>query len=227
MATPTWIFATLPRSPTPLLAEGTQTAELREALEKLWVNDSSFTFAPASSDALGIGFRCGFLGLLHMKIIQERLERESDVSLVQTAPTVTYEVKLRDGEVIHIESPSELPDMSHVEEIREPIVKASVIIPAEYVGVLMTLALDPGRAAPRQARPPLCGVRPEPQRRVQDEHKKTEYLSPMPCDFMPAREGGHARPPADHAAEERDRPPHVRNPAAGRPRQQGHRPRDP
>jgi len=92
-------------------------------------------------------------------------------------------VKLRDGEVKHIESPSELPDMSHVEEIREPIVKASVIIPAEYVGALMTLALDPGLAAPRESKLPLRGVRQGPQRRVQDEHKETEYLSPLTRAF--------------------------------------------
>ena len=90
----------------------TERAELREALEKLWLNDSSFSFEPVHSNALGFGFRCGFLGLLHMKIIQERLERESDIDVVQTAPTVSYEIKLAGGEVIEIDSPSELPDMS-------------------------------------------------------------------------------------------------------------------
>ncbi|NOT00397.1 MAG: elongation factor 4 [Phycisphaerales bacterium] len=121
---------------------GTTTQGLREAMERLWLNDSSFTYGPTSSDALGVGFRCGFLGLLHMKIIQERLERESDVSLVQTAPTVTYEIVLRTGEVVTILSPSQMPDPSHIEEIREPFCRASVIIPVDCVGTLMTLALE-------------------------------------------------------------------------------------
>ncbi len=121
---------------------GTSTEQLREAMEKLWLSDSSFTYATVSSDALGIGFRCGFLGLLHMKIIQERLERENDVSVVQTAPTVTYEILLKDGQVRRIESPSELPDMSTVEEVREPIVHVQMIIPAESVGIVMQLSMD-------------------------------------------------------------------------------------
>ena len=121
---------------------GTETDELREALEKLWLNDCSFTYQPATSDALGIGFRCGFLGLLHMKIIQERLERESDVSVVQTAPTVNFEVETTKGEVLHIESPSELPDVTTIQEIREPMVRANLIIPAEFVGNVMQLSLD-------------------------------------------------------------------------------------
>ncbi|MEK6674140.1 MAG: translation elongation factor 4 [Planctomycetota bacterium] len=133
---------------------GTQTDQLREAMEKLWLTDSSFTYATASSDALGIGFRCGFLGLLHMRIIQERLERENDVTVVQTAPTVTYEIVLKSGEIQRIESPSELPDASTVEEVREPIVDAQMIIPADCVGAVMQLSLD-----------------------RRGKHKKTEYLS--------------------------------------------------
>ena len=121
---------------------GTQTPELREALEKLWLNDSSFTYETVSSDALGIGFRCGFLGLLHMKIIQERLERESDVNVVQTAPTVTFEVVLNDGSTRQISSPSELPDMSHLSEIREPMVRTQLIVPADSVGNVMQLAIE-------------------------------------------------------------------------------------
>ncbi len=120
----------------------TQTDQLREALEKLWLNDCSFTYTPATSDALGIGFRCGFLGLLHMKIIQERLERESDVSVVQTAPTVTFEVLKTNGETIHIESPSELPEQTQIREVREPLIAANIVIPAEFVGNLMTLAQE-------------------------------------------------------------------------------------
>jgi len=121
---------------------GTETEQLREAMEKLWLNDCSFTHSPATSDALGIGFRCGFLGLLHMKIIQERLERESNVNVVQTAPTVTFEVVKTDGEIVHTESPSELPDPSLIEEIREPIITAHLIIPSDSIGNIMKLALD-------------------------------------------------------------------------------------
>ncbi|MCH8853261.1 MAG: elongation factor 4 [Planctomycetes bacterium] len=120
----------------------TQTDELREALEKLWLNDCSFTYQPATSDALGIGYRCGFLGLLHMKIIQERLERESNISVVQTAPTVTFEVFKTNGETIHTESPSELPERTQIAEIREPMIVANLVIPAEYVGSVMKLSLD-------------------------------------------------------------------------------------
>ncbi|MCG3136572.1 MAG: Elongation factor 4 [Phycisphaerae bacterium] len=120
----------------------TQTDELREAMEKLWLNDCSFVYQTVSSDALGIGFRCGFLGLLHMRIIQERLERESNVSVVQTAPTVTYEVVRTDGEVVHIESPSELPDKTQILEIREPIVRTNIILPAEFIGGLIRLAIE-------------------------------------------------------------------------------------
>ena len=133
---------------------GTQAPQLREAMEKLWLNDSSFSYEPVNSDALGLGFRCGFLGLLHMRIIQERLERESHVDVVQTAPTVTYEVELTDGTVKRIDSPSELPDRARIVELREPIVEASLIIPAENIGALMKLTEE------RRAR-----------------YKKTEYLS--------------------------------------------------
>ncbi|MBI1824759.1 MAG: elongation factor 4 [Planctomycetes bacterium] len=121
---------------------GTTTDQLREAMEKLWLNDSSFTYSTVGSDALGIGFRCGFLGLLHMRIIQERLEREGNVSVVQTAPTVTYEILLTDGATQKIESPSELPDISGVEEIREPFVTAQMIVPADSVGQIMQLSME-------------------------------------------------------------------------------------
>ncbi len=121
---------------------GTSTEALREAMEKLWVNDCSFTYETVGSDALGIGFRCGFLGLLHMRIIQERLERESDVNVVQTAPTVNYEILLKDGTVQRIESPSELPDLTRIEEIREPMIRAQIIAPADCIGVIMTLSLE-------------------------------------------------------------------------------------
>ncbi len=105
----------------------TEFSKLRGAFEKLALNDASFSFVPQSSPALGFGFRCGFLGLLHMEIIQERLERENDIDVVQTAPTVSYEVLTRGGEVQRIDSPSQMPDASHIEELREPIVRLEVI----------------------------------------------------------------------------------------------------
>lgn len=120
----------------------TQYEELRDAMDRLQLNDSSFTFAPESSDALGFGFRCGFLGLLHMEIIQERLEREFNIEVVQTAPTVTYEVLKTDGSVLKIDSPSELPDLTIVEEIREPFIMMNMILPTDGVGAIMKLCED-------------------------------------------------------------------------------------
>jgi GTP-binding protein LepA len=117
----------------------TQFDELRDAIDRLHLNDASFSYTPTSSEALGFGFRCGFLGMLHMDIIQERLEREGNVEIVQTAPTVTYEIKMTDGTVLQITNPADLPDLSQVEEIREPIVKVEIITPKEYIGDLMTL----------------------------------------------------------------------------------------
>lgn len=121
----------------------TQFDDLREAIGKLHVNDASFTYEPTNSEALGSGFRCGFLGMLHMDIIQERLEREGDVQLVQTAPTVTYEVlvqgKMGETHTIQITNPAELPDMSKVREIREPIVSAEIIVPNDKIGDIMKL----------------------------------------------------------------------------------------
>jgi len=120
----------------------TQYDELRDAMDRLQLNDSSFTFEPESSDALGFGFRCGFLGLLHMEIIQERLEREFHIEMIQTAPTVTYEILLNSGETKRIDSPSELPDLTHVQEIREPYILMNLILPADSVGALMKLCED-------------------------------------------------------------------------------------
>lgn len=118
----------------------TDLVPLRMALEKLSLNDSSFSFEPESSPALGFGFRCGFLGLLHMEIVQERLERESGVNLVQTAPSVTYEILTRDGEVLKIDNPDNVPPAGEIEEFREPIVGVKIVTPAEYIGVVMKLA---------------------------------------------------------------------------------------
>jgi GTP-binding protein LepA len=127
---------------------------LREALEKLSLNDASFSFIPQHSDALGPGYRCGFLGLLHMDIVQERLERECGVSVVQTAPSVTYEVVLHDGTSKHVESAGDLPDMGQILELHEPIIEMQIITPADSIGSIMQLA---------------------EQRR--GEYKKTEYIS--------------------------------------------------
>jgi GTP-binding protein LepA len=120
----------------------TQYDELRDAMDRLQLNDSSFTFTPESSDALGFGFRCGFLGLLHMEIIQERLEREFHIQMIQTAPTVTYEIKLTDGSIKRIDAPSELPNLTQVEEIREPYILMNLILPSDSVGALMKLCED-------------------------------------------------------------------------------------
>ncbi|MDX1681993.1 MAG: translation elongation factor 4 [Phycisphaeraceae bacterium] len=117
----------------------TEYDDLRDAVERLRLNDASFSFAPQTNDALGFGLRCGFLGMLHMDIIQERLEREFQIDLVQTAPTVTYEVGLRDGESIQITNPADLPDLSTVDEIREPITTIEFIVPTDAIGDLMKL----------------------------------------------------------------------------------------
>ncbi len=119
--------------------ESNQYEALRDALEKLHLNDASLRYEPETSQALGFGFRCGFLGLLHMDIVQERLEREYDMELITTAPTVVYQVLLRDGTVFDIENPSKLPDPSRIEEIREPIIRAKILMPQEYVGTVITL----------------------------------------------------------------------------------------
>jgi GTP-binding protein LepA len=119
--------------------ESNEYEALRDALEKLHLNDSSLRYEPETSQALGFGFRCGFLGLLHMDIVQERLEREYGMNLITTAPTVVYEVLLRDGTLIEVENPSKLPDAAKIEEIREPIITATILMPQDYVGPVMTL----------------------------------------------------------------------------------------
>ncbi len=119
--------------------EANQYEALRDALTKLQLNDAALHFEPEVSQALGFGFRCGFLGLLHMDIVQERLEREYDMDLITTAPSVVYEVVLRDGSVIQVENPSKLPDPARIEEIREPIVAVTIFVPQEFVGAVITL----------------------------------------------------------------------------------------
>jgi GTP-binding protein LepA len=119
--------------------EANQYEALRDSLEKLKLNDAALQYEPEVSQALGFGFRCGFLGLLHMEIVQERLEREFDMDLITTAPTVIYEVVLRDGTVLMVDNPSKMPDPSKIEEIREPIVNVNLYMPQEYVGAVITL----------------------------------------------------------------------------------------
>ncbi|TFH12188.1 MAG: elongation factor 4 [Nitrosomonadales bacterium] len=122
--------------------ESNQYDALRDALEKLKLNDSSLQYSPETSQALGHGFRCGFLGLLHLDIVQERLEREYNIDLITTAPTVACEIVMRDGTVIEIDNPSKMPDPSKIEEIREPIITATILVPQEYVGSIITLCIS-------------------------------------------------------------------------------------
>lgn len=114
----------------------------RDALAKLTLNDASLFYEPESSDALGFGFRCGFLGMLHMEIIQERLEREYDLDLITTAPTVVYEVVTSDRETIYVDNPSKLPDIGFIEEMREPICEANILVPSDYLGAVITLCIE-------------------------------------------------------------------------------------
>ncbi len=123
-------------------ATNNQFEDLRTALQKLALNDASFTFEPETSDALGFGFRCGFLGMLHMEIVQQRLERESNLSLVQTAPNVTYEILTTKGETLYVSNPTRIPDSGDIEEFREPVARVNFIIPSENIGALMQLCED-------------------------------------------------------------------------------------
>jgi len=116
--------------------------DLREALQKLRLNDAALHYEPETSQALGFGFRCGFLGMLHMEIVQERLEREYDMDLITTAPTVVYEILTTGGEVLQIDNPTSLPPVNQVEEIREPIIEASILVPQDYLGAVITLCIE-------------------------------------------------------------------------------------
>ncbi len=136
-------------------SDGQNFDELRDALGKLAINDPSFEFEPETSDALGFGFRCGFLGLLHMEIIQQRLEQEADIDVVQTAPNVTYEILTRSGETLVIHKPQDVPDAGEIEEFRQPVVRVNIILPADYIGPVMQ----------------LCSER-------RGKYVRTEYLSP-------------------------------------------------
>jgi GTP-binding protein LepA len=136
-------------------SDGQDFEQLREALDKLSINDPSFEFEPESSDALGFGFRCGFLGLLHMEIVQQRLEQDSDIDLVQTAPNVTYEITTVRGEQFEVHTPQKVPDQGDIEEFRQPIVRVNFVLPTEYIGPIMKLCTD-----------------------RRGEYVRTEYLSP-------------------------------------------------
>lgn len=120
-------------------ADSAKYTDLREALEKLQLNDASLFFEPETSVALGFGFRCGFLGLLHLEIVQERLEREFNLDLVTTAPSVIYKVYLTDGTMIELSNPSNMPDPARIEKMEEPVVRAEIILPKDYVGAIMEL----------------------------------------------------------------------------------------
>jgi GTP-binding protein LepA len=122
--------------------DATDFEKLRDELHKLSLNDSSFSFQPETSDALGFGFRCGFLGMLHMEIVQQRLEKEQDIDLIQTAPNVTYEILKTNGDVVTIDNPQEVPDAGEIDEFREPIAKVSFITPAEHIGGIMQLCSE-------------------------------------------------------------------------------------
>jgi GTP-binding protein LepA len=116
--------------------------DLRDALHKLRLNDAALHFEPETSQALGFGFRCGFLGMLHMEIVQERLEREYDLDLITSAPTVIYEVQTSDGEVICVDNPANLPPINKIAEIREPIILANILVPQDYLGAVMSLCIE-------------------------------------------------------------------------------------
>ena len=119
--------------------DSAQYNDLREALERLELNDSSLQYEAETSQALGFGFRCGFLGLLHMEIVQERIEREFNIDLITTAPSVIYQVKLTDGEEVIIDNPAMMPDAQSIAEVQEPYVKATIMAPNDYVGAIMEL----------------------------------------------------------------------------------------
>jgi GTP-binding protein LepA len=136
-------------------SDGQDFEQLRDALDKLSINDPSFEFEPETSDALGFGFRCGFLGLLHMEIVQQRLEQDADIDLVQTAPNVTYEITTTSGQELEVHTPQKVPDQGEIEEFRQPIVRVNFVMPTEYIGPIMKLCTD-----------------------RRGEYVRTEYLSP-------------------------------------------------
>jgi GTP-binding protein LepA len=123
-------------------SDASEFEKLRESLAKLRLNDASFHFEPESSAALGYGFRCGFLGLLHLEIIQERLEREFNLDLITTAPSVVYKLNMRDGKQIELHNPVDMPDVMKIDTMEEPWIKATILVPDEYLGPILTLCND-------------------------------------------------------------------------------------
>ena len=116
--------------------------ELRNSMEKLKLNDASLTFEPESSMALGFGFRCGFLGMLHMEIIQERLDREFNMNVITTVPNVSYYAHTKKGDIIQVNNPSDLPEANHLEKVEEPFIKAQIITDSQFIGPIMTLCIE-------------------------------------------------------------------------------------
>ena len=122
--------------------DNAQFEDLREAISKLSLNDASFSTEMETSAALGFGFRCGFLGLLHLEVIRDRLEREYDINLITTAPSVIYHIHMRDGSMVELHNPADMPDLTHVEHIEEPRIKATILVPDEYLGDVLKLCQD-------------------------------------------------------------------------------------
>jgi GTP-binding protein LepA len=218
--------------------------DLREALGKLKLNDSSFTYVPEVSDGLGFGFRCGFLGMLHREIIQQRLERDCELNLVQTAPNVTYEIEKTNGEVIHVHGPQDVPDGGGIEEFREPIVKISFLIPSTNIGRVPQPAARHSRVRDaarggdlrplRQAEVVHARLRHDGlrgdrlPRRGPRAHGHPRPRQPRRCavDHRPQDERRPPRPESAGAAPQGNQPAHVRGGLAGRDRRQDHRARD-
>ncbi len=196
--------------------ESNQYDALRDALEKLKLNDSSLQYEPETSQALGFGFRCGFLGLLHLDIVQERLEREYGMDLITTAPTVVYQIVMRDGSIVEIENPSRMPDPSKVEEIREPIITATILVPQEYVGSVITLCMRPSGSSSRSPRRSCSAIpsrrsTPSSAARARHPHRDGRFRHRLFLAELPA---------AVPVRQDQDRP-LVRE----RPREAGERPR--
>ena len=201
---------------------------LRDALDKLQLNDAALHFEPESSEAMGFGFRCGFLGLLHMDIVQERLEREYDLNLITTAPTVVYEVLKTDGSILLLDNPAKLPPAQQIEEIREPIIIANILTPPDYVGNVITLCEEKRgvqRSIQYLAHPGADQLRTAAGRSRAGFLRPAEVgLARLRVDRLPLRSASRpARSCARHADQRRpgrraepDRAPQLRRPA--RPR---------
>ena len=154
--------------------------DLRAAMGRLRLNDASFSFEMETSAALGFGFRCGFLGLLHLEIIQERLEREFNLDLIATAPSVVYKIALRDGTEIELHNPADMPDVMKIEEIREPWIKATILTPDDYLGGILKLCQDRRGIADR---PQLCRQARHGDLRPAAQRGRVRLLRPAEVDL--------------------------------------------